>query len=183
MENRLIQIKKQHELGTLDRKDIDWLIEQAEKTECMAWALNILKWRTSAVPDFDQFHFIAKQGLGEENSPFKTVKTGIEEEAIHGYNKSETKGESCMNEMEILELEKLLLKFWAENGMDEIYKYKHRVKWFREREGLTHIELFTDLTNGLLFADVKDIANYSDMYPEDCKVSVASLMKARNITL
>ncbi|MFB5759009.1 hypothetical protein [Paenibacillus medicaginis] len=73
MYDRFREVKRQHELGELHRRDIDWLIEQAEKANCMEWALNILKGRTAYNHEFNQFHFIAKQGLGEENSPFKQV--------------------------------------------------------------------------------------------------------------
>lgn len=45
-------------------------IESEAEVERMRWALNILKWRTSAVSKFEQFNFIAKQGLGEKNSPY-----------------------------------------------------------------------------------------------------------------
>lgn len=42
------------------------------------------------------------------------------------------------------ELELLLLKMWAENGVEEVYKYKNRIQEFREP--LNDIELFYDLS-------------------------------------
>lgn len=82
-----------------------------------------------------------------------------------------------MKESELKELELLLLKMWEETGIKEIYKYKHRIKHFREP--LTNIELFLDMTY-CLFQDVEDIANHRDSCPEDYKVTVASLIEARN---
>ncbi|MFF2532182.1 hypothetical protein ACFVS2_25065 [Brevibacillus sp. NPDC058079] len=75
------------------------------------------------------------------------------------------------------ELELLLLQMWADFGIEEIYKYKNRIKAFREP--LTNIELFTDLTHQL-FKDVEDIANHKGSVPDDYKVSVKSLIKGRS---
>ncbi|AJS61594.1 hypothetical protein UB51_16845 [Paenibacillus sp. IHBB 10380] len=78
------------------------------------------------------------------------------------------------------ELELLLLKMWAEFGIEYIYKYKNRIKVFK-REGLVSYELFCDLTYRM-FTDVEDIANDDDLYPEDCKVSVTSLIESRSVS-
>lgn len=75
------------------------------------------------------------------------------------------------------ELELLLLKMWAENGVKEIYKYKHRVIEFRKP--LTNIELFYDLSSGNMFADVKDTANDRNLTAEDVKVSIETLIQNR----
>lgn len=74
------------------------------------------------------------------------------------------------------ELELSLLMMWKENGVEEIYKYKQRIKHFREP--LPNLELFWDLTYKM-FQDVDDIANYSDSIPEDCKISVEKLIQNR----
>ncbi len=76
------------------------------------------------------------------------------------------------------ELELLLLKMWSNAGVEEIYKYKNRIKEYRRPE-LTRFELFYDLTSGTMFTDVKDTANGDDLYAEDCKVSVEDLIKKR----
>ena len=75
------------------------------------------------------------------------------------------------------ELELLLLNNWKKYGVKEIYKYKHRIKAFREP--LKNIELFTDLSSGSMFADLKDIADDTNSTAEDCKVSVEVLIKNR----
>ncbi|WP_336784052.1 hypothetical protein [Paenibacillus illinoisensis] len=75
------------------------------------------------------------------------------------------------------ELELLLLKMWAENGIVEVYKYKNRIKVFK-REGLVRYELFCDLTYKM-FPDLEDTANRDDAYAEDCKASVKDLIKSR----
>lgn len=75
-------------------------------------------------------------------------------------------------------LELALLKLWTEHDFKEIYKYKNRINWYR-REGLARIELFYDVTHRM-FADVEDTANGDDLFAEDCKVSVESLIRARS---
>ncbi|MED3440226.1 hypothetical protein P4393_12245 [Bacillus subtilis] len=75
------------------------------------------------------------------------------------------------------ELELLLLKMWAENGVEEVYKYKNRIQDFREP--LNNIELFYDLSHGKAFADIEDIANHRDSMPEDYKVNVQVLIENR----
>ena len=75
------------------------------------------------------------------------------------------------------ELEMALLKMWAENGVEEVYKYKHRVMEYRKP--LTNIELFNDITCGKVFADIKDKANYSNATSEDCKISIETLIQNR----
>lgn len=74
------------------------------------------------------------------------------------------------------ELELLLLKMWAENGVKEIYKYKNRVKEYRAP--LTNIELFYDITYNM-FPDVEDTANDRNLTAEDVKVSIETLIKNR----
>jgi hypothetical protein len=74
------------------------------------------------------------------------------------------------------ELENLLLKMWADNGIKEIYKYKGRIKAFREP--LSNFELFTDVTSQL-FSDVEDIANNKHSTPEEYKVSIETLIQDR----
>ncbi|MGF6357120.1 hypothetical protein ABIE27_005059 [Paenibacillus sp. 4624] len=75
-------------------------------------------------------------------------------------------------------LELSLLEMWHSQGIEEIYKYKNRIKVYR-REGLIRYELFTDITCGLLFKDVEDTANYRDATPEDYKVRVDVLLNDR----
>lgn len=75
------------------------------------------------------------------------------------------------------ELELLLLQMWADNRVEEVYKYKNRINWYR-REDLPGIELFHDLTYRL-FQDVEDIANYKHSIPEEYKVSVKKLIEDR----
>lgn len=50
--------------------ELKWLLDRAINAERMEWALDILKKRTEYHSDLDQINFIAKQGMGEENSPF-----------------------------------------------------------------------------------------------------------------
>ncbi|QRV11392.1 hypothetical protein JR311_20435 (plasmid) [Bacillus velezensis] len=75
------------------------------------------------------------------------------------------------------ELELLLLVMWAENGVNEVYKYKNRIKAFREP--LVNIELINDLSCGGMFADITDVASYKDASPVDYKVSIATLVENR----
>lgn len=75
------------------------------------------------------------------------------------------------------ELELLLLRMWQEFGIEYIYKYKNRIKVY-QREGLANYELFNDLTHGM-FTDVEDTANGDDLYANDCKVSVQTLVDSR----
>jgi hypothetical protein len=65
------------------------------------------------------------------------------------------------------ELELLLLKMWAEFGIEYIYKYKNRIHVYK-REGLIRYELFCDLTYRM-FTDVEDTANGNELYPEECR--------------
>ncbi|SGI73857.1 Uncharacterised protein [Mycobacterium tuberculosis] len=79
------------------------------------------------------------------------------------------------------ELELALLKLWEEAGIREIYKYKNRIKVYK-REGLVRYELFCDITCGTMFTDVEDTANGEDLYAEECKVEVKSLIVNRDNT-
>lgn len=76
--------------------------------------------------------------------------------------------------MKLLELS--LLHYWYQNRVEYIYKYKHRVKWFRGNE---NIELFTDLTSGSMFQDVIDIADGHELFAEEVKVKVSELIARR----
>ena len=78
--------------------------------------------------------------------------------------------------MDMRELELMLLEMWAANDIKEVYKYKDRIKAFREP--LTNIELFTDL-GSQLFKDVEDIASHRPSTAEDFKVSVQTLIENR----
>ncbi|MFD2330070.1 hypothetical protein ACFSR7_12530 [Cohnella sp. GCM10020058] len=81
------------------------------------------------------------------------------------------------------DIELALLQMWASHGIEEVYKYKHRVKAYHE--GRHNTELFLDLTCGAQFPNIPDVANahptipYHDITPEDCKVSVAELIRKR----
>ncbi|ADO59567.1 hypothetical protein [Paenibacillus polymyxa] len=75
------------------------------------------------------------------------------------------------------ELELMLLNMWSECGIEEIYKYKNRIKAFKEP--LLNIELFYDLTYRL-FSDVEDIANHEDSCPKNYKLSVNALIQSRS---
>lgn len=74
------------------------------------------------------------------------------------------------------DLELMLLNMWKSNDFEVIYKYKNRIKAFREP--LVNIELFYDPTYGM-FQDVEDIANYEDSTPEDFKRKIDDLIQAR----
>lgn len=74
------------------------------------------------------------------------------------------------------ELELMLLKVWKENGVKEIYKYKSRIKFFREP--LPNIELFFDMGQKM-FRDVEDIAN-TDALPEEFKRNIDDLIQLRS---
>ncbi|MCM3405501.1 hypothetical protein [Cytobacillus oceanisediminis] len=75
------------------------------------------------------------------------------------------------------ELELILLNIWHDNGIKEVYKYKNRIKAFREP--LVNLELINDLSCGEMFADIEDIANHRDALPEDYKIDVKSLIENR----
>jgi hypothetical protein len=84
---------------------------------------------------------------------------------------------------ERVEFELQLLRMWQTAGIYEVYKYKHRVKAYHEQRH--NNKLFYDLTNGTLFIDIKDVADghpsipYHEITPEDCKVSIESLIQTR----
>lgn len=83
------------------------------------------------------------------------------------------------NTEDYLGLELDLLEMWDKSGVEEVYKYKHRVNIYREDENLASIELIHDLTHGLLFTDLDDIANYRDAYPDECKLEVKEMIESR----
>ncbi|MBW4083594.1 hypothetical protein HYD27_19745 [Paenibacillus sp. S150] len=65
---------------------------------------------------------------------------------------------------------------WEAAGIEEIFKYKNRIKVFK-RPGLVNYELFCDLTYRM-FQDVYDTANDDHTTAEDVKVSVKALLEA-----
>lgn len=71
-------------------------------------------------------------------------------------------------------LETALLKMWRDNGINEVYKYKNRIKAFREP--LKNIELFADLTNRMF----EDISHHKNSTPSDFKIEIDNLIKNRN---
>ena len=83
-----------------------------------------------------------------------------------------------MNEFLNLELE--LLQYWKSKGVKYLYKYKHCVKEYRGGK-LTNVELFLDLTSGLIFTDVVDIADFKDVTVtgEKVKVNIDKLIENR----
>lgn len=64
-----IQKKFKEMLGQSNRGYQELISSLEKENERMKWALNVIKNRTTGWIEFDQFHFIAKQGLGEENCP------------------------------------------------------------------------------------------------------------------
>lgn len=76
------------------------------------------------------------------------------------------------------DLERSLLEMWSAAGVEEVFKYKNRILFYK-REGLTRTDLFCDLTY-CLFPEVEDIANYSEATAEDYKVRVDALLADRN---
>lgn len=83
--------------------------------------------------------------------------------------------------MNYLGLELDLLAYWKSQGVKWLYKYKNRVKEYRG-ENLINIELFNDLTSGLIFADITDIANFDDVTGEDVKIDIDDLISNRQHT-
>lgn len=84
-------------------------------------------------------------------------------------------------EMKHNELELNLLHFWKEQGFEWFYKYKNRVQLYRGDKKVP-IELFYDLTNGELFSDIDDEANYSiseKINGGDIKVHIDVLLNNR----
>lgn len=80
------------------------------------------------------------------------------------------------------ELELALLIYWKKQCVEWLYKYKHCVKEFSENPNLHHHELFKDISSGSLFKDIQDLANFSqkdNIYPEDIKVHIDTLIEAR----
>ncbi|OKP81697.1 hypothetical protein A3842_11070 [Paenibacillus sp. P3E] len=65
---------------------------------------------------------------------------------------------------------------WDAAGIEEIYKYKNRIKVFK-RPGLVSYELLCDLTYRM-FQDVYDTANDDHTTAEEAKVSVKVLLAA-----
>lgn len=82
--------------------------------------------------------------------------------------------------MNVSSLELALLTYWQSNGVKAIYKYKHRIKEYKEQENRVNIELFTDVTSGTLFKDVGDIANSVGTTDSDAMVDIETLLAARH---
>lgn len=80
-------------------------------------------------------------------------------------------------------LELNLLTYWKKNGVEWLYKYKHRIKQYREEENLVNHELFMDMTSGGLFQDIEDVASLMDVTGDDVKVSVDQLIANRKGTM
>ncbi|WP_186314849.1 hypothetical protein [Bacillus pumilus] len=80
-----------------------------------------------------------------------------------------------MNEKKsITDMEAILLKMWSDVGIECIYKYKNRIKAFREP--LPSIELLNDVA-GLFFSDIEDIANHSNSAPIDFAVRIKDILR------
>lgn len=73
------------------------------------------------------------------------------------------------------QLEVILLRYWLDNKVDEIYKYRNSIK-----ENLAS-ELVSNLDYGL-FTDMEDIASV-DKGEETKRYKVAELLKVREETL
>lgn len=80
--------------------------------------------------------------------------------------------------MNFLKLELSLLNYWKSQGVKWLYKYKHRVKEY-QGENLSNIELFTDITSGLMFRELLDIANFNGVTGEDVKINIDKLIAIR----
>lgn len=78
-------------------------------------------------------------------------------------------------------LELSLLNYWKSKDVKWLYKYKHRVKEYYG-ENLSNIELFTDITSGLMFRDIVDIANFNGVTDDEVKVNVDDLIVNRQHT-
>lgn len=76
--------------------------------------------------------------------------------------------------MDKLKFEIYLLEMWhSAKSFDKIFKYKNRIKAFRQP--LTNIELFYDITQ-LMFEELVDTADRDDYYAEDCAISIKELL-------
>lgn len=83
--------------------------------------------------------------------------------------------------MNTKDLELTLLLIWKEEGIEEIYKYKNRIKIFFGNPGRVHIELMYDVTH-LLFRELKDIASHKDMEPEEGKLKIDDMITKRTLS-
>lgn len=81
--------------------------------------------------------------------------------------------------MDYKRLEIQLLKYWQQQGIKEIYKYKSMIKWKR-REGLVNFMLIEDIAVNKLFLDLLDLASLErDTIVDDVKNTVEELLAAR----
>jgi len=84
-----------------------------------------------------------------------------------------------MKNYELLEIE--LLKMWKESlQIEKVFKYKHRIMIC---EDYSNDKIFNDLTNGLIFKDIVDLAevDINDASPEKYSVSIDLLLKSRGV--
>lgn len=75
------------------------------------------------------------------------------------------------------QVETYLLKAWEKAGFKEIYKYKGRIKAFREP--LTNLDLLYEPSQEL-FTDVQDIADFAESSPEQYKIPINFLLAKRS---
>lgn len=81
--------------------------------------------------------------------------------------------------MENLQIELMLLEEWEKQKVDEVYKYKDRIKFYRGR--LASLDLFYDLSK-ILFQDMEDLGGKDhDCTPSDVKISVKELINRRTL--
>ncbi len=76
------------------------------------------------------------------------------------------------------ELELALLQLWKSNDVDSVYKYNNRIYKFVLNPG-AKISLFYDVAWETMFMDVYDIGSDETTRPEQAKVKVSDLIKAR----
>lgn len=83
--------------------------------------------------------------------------------------------------MDKLRFEVSLLEMWYNaKSFDKIYKYKNRIRAFRQP--LTNIELFYDLSHRM-FEEIQDTADGSDYYVKDCAVEIKELLDKKKSEL
>lgn len=81
--------------------------------------------------------------------------------------------------MDKVSFELNLLTYWKMNGVEWLYKYKDRIKQYRDGENLVNHELFMDMTSDGLFQDIGDVARLMDVTGDDVKVSIDLLIANR----
>lgn len=86
-------------------------------------------------------------------------------------------GVECFMDYNRLEIQ--LLKYWQQQGIKEIYKYKSMIKWKR-RDGLVNFMLIEDIAVNKLFLDLLDLASLErDTTVDDVKNTVDELLAVR----